>query len=466
MNRTETRKLMCQLTEHEVMQRGEEMAKTYIQVAALDMEKKRITAKIKPLDERIEELVTIIDSKEEERDVECRWVPDWTAGIKSLIRNDTGEEVEFKKLQEWERQQNLPLRGTTAEEAANPNYVCPKCDGDGQYIEDGIEGGGGEVYCDCPAGIALKEKEEGDAGQQEKTGPEAAEEELETGCADAGVAGDQVKLVCQDCKATHPNCDDCCGSCHRSKECNSAQFCTLPGVLDNGTLCAVCVGLCGDYTPGTFVSECPGFCAEISEEQIARRDKTCPENWRECEFATRCFSPANEEGDDAACDCLKGEAEKEQAQAEDQKAGPIAVDILIEVGFSRNAAKLLMAGFSLVSYEREAKTIYATAPNLRDGWIALDPFTTYAQAERALDRMLEDPGVVAISRNKKGSITGGAKHLHGFTFYRSEGIMQGHGTPRIKMGPNWTTWKKFDNSEECAAAWEHLLQNDPKALED
>lgn len=107
--KTETRALTCELSEAELIARGDEMAKTYIQVAALDMQKKRITAQIKPLDERIEELVTIIDTKQEERKVKCEWQYEWALGVKRLFRTDTYEQIDSDTIRESERQQHLRL---------------------------------------------------------------------------------------------------------------------------------------------------------------------------------------------------------------------------------------------------------------------------------------------------------------------------------------------------------------------
>lgn len=107
--RTETRKLKCLLTEDELIARGEELVKNYKDIAGLDLQKKRITAAINPLDERIEELVTIIDTKEEERKVECTWKYFWDLGVKRLLRSDTGEEVDSETIGEGERQQHLRL---------------------------------------------------------------------------------------------------------------------------------------------------------------------------------------------------------------------------------------------------------------------------------------------------------------------------------------------------------------------
>jgi hypothetical protein len=78
------------------------------------------------------------------------------------------------------------------------------------------------------------------------------------------------------------------------------------GAADQLSQCATCVGLCGDFTPGTQVTECPNHACDLSEEQINWRDGTC-DDWSKCAFSIPCFGPANE----AEPDCLKDRAQAE-----------------------------------------------------------------------------------------------------------------------------------------------------------
>jgi hypothetical protein len=107
MERTENKMLMHFLTDDELIQKGEELVKLYKEISVLDAEKKRLSHKIKGLDEQIEDLIKIIDAKEEERNVLCRWVYNWKKGTKHLIRTDTGEELQYDLIEDWERQQKL-----------------------------------------------------------------------------------------------------------------------------------------------------------------------------------------------------------------------------------------------------------------------------------------------------------------------------------------------------------------------
>jgi hypothetical protein len=86
---TENRHLDCDLTDEEVQQYGEDLAHRLLDIGALELEKARVNAKIKPIKEEVETLVTKIDTKKETREVACDWHYDWDGGKKRLIRTDT-----------------------------------------------------------------------------------------------------------------------------------------------------------------------------------------------------------------------------------------------------------------------------------------------------------------------------------------------------------------------------------------
>lgn len=139
-------------------------------------------------------------------------------------------------------------------------------------------------------------------------------------------------------------------------------------------------------------------------------------------------------------------------------------------GFYSDEAKILCAGFSLVRYAREEKRIYQV---LTDGpitycWLKGLPFATYAAAEKTLAQLLlTNPLCIQVSES--GQVTG-YKNINklgaaGFDLYRSEGIIPGHGTPRIKcFSKNWGNWNKYASGEEVKAAWDELMK-DKKALQ-
>jgi len=110
---TETRHLDCNLTDEELKQYGEDLAHRFMDVQALQVERARINAKIKPIEQEIETIVVKIDTKKEVREVECDWFYDWHKGKKWLVRTDTYETVPHTTLDitEEEKQQRLELNG-------------------------------------------------------------------------------------------------------------------------------------------------------------------------------------------------------------------------------------------------------------------------------------------------------------------------------------------------------------------
>jgi hypothetical protein len=148
--------------------------------------------------------------------------------MKTLFRTDTWAQIEERKLTSDELQAELDFGGPAQEE--HPPG-CPKCDGDGEYYEDGIEDGGRQVYCDCPAGVALKEKD---------------------------------KTIIVESKSI---CATCLGDCKPEEQ--------DPEILNGLTYCA-------------------DFRDAPSPKQEAARDYTC-NDWRECNHAFKCFGPANDD---------------------------------------------------------------------------------------------------------------------------------------------------------------------------
>lgn len=139
-------------------------------------------------------------------------------------------------------------------------------------------------------------------------------------------------------------------------------------------------------------------------------------------------------------------------------------------GFSRDEAKLLFYGFTLLRYDRQEKAIYLAEPdNGQSYWAHLvtSPFATYAAAEKELKNLLSMLGYIEVTMD--GLVLPGHKHKElsaaGFDLYRTEGTIPGCGTPRIKcFSKNWGTWQKYETAEEVHAAWDELMKNE-KALE-
>jgi hypothetical protein len=161
------------------------------------------------------------------------------------------------------------------------------------------------------------------------------------------------------------------------------------------------------------------------------------------------------------------------------------IDSLLVRGFSRDEAKILMTGYDLVRYDREAKTVWLaetqyTIEDGRDNWVidperdearwyktGKSPYPTFASAERAVKEILDDGATIEIGGDGKVVHCNNRDLLDaGFDFYRTEGIIPGHGiAPRIKsFTKGWGTVQKFDTPAECQKAWDELMLTD-KALQ-
>ncbi len=106
-----TRRLICLLTELDILERGKELAKSEhdwsereaVRKTENDAHKKALAA----IEGRISELAYAIRDHQEERDVECVIDEDWAVMKKFLRRTDTGDVVETYEFTEKERQKSL-----------------------------------------------------------------------------------------------------------------------------------------------------------------------------------------------------------------------------------------------------------------------------------------------------------------------------------------------------------------------
>lgn len=172
---------------------------------------------------------------------------------------------------------------------------------------------------------------------------------------------------------------------------------------------------------------------------------------------------------------LRSESTPAEAPDPEVEAPKPSYHRFMEMGFSRDESKLLLAGYSLVRYDRPAKNIdVISSGEDRDAgciaWLKHErsPFATYSSAERELKSILSQPFYIEVTM--AGEVTGHKQSellAAGFDLYRSEGIIpgHGHGSARIKcFSKGWGTWKKFDTAEECRAAWDELMKEE-KALQ-
>lgn len=107
--------LPVQLTEEELKQRGKDLAKTHQDISEVERHKKEINddfkAKLSALDATTGTLSRAISNGYEYREVECEWAYFWEKGEKHMIRLDTGETVEIRKIEQWERQASSNFDG-------------------------------------------------------------------------------------------------------------------------------------------------------------------------------------------------------------------------------------------------------------------------------------------------------------------------------------------------------------------
>jgi chromosome segregation ATPase len=127
---TVVRELACQLTEAELLERGDAMAACESHIKELKDERRRLNAAIREQSDKRGDLGAIIESKQETRDVPCRWEPDYERREYSLVRSDNGAEVERRAmpeadLQTWLMPEAAPIpiapraRSTKKKAAAN-----------------------------------------------------------------------------------------------------------------------------------------------------------------------------------------------------------------------------------------------------------------------------------------------------------------------------------------------------------
>lgn len=137
--------------------------------------------------------------------------------------------------------------------------------------------------------------------------------------------------------------------------------------------------------------------------------------------------------------------------------------------YSRDERKVVAAGFGLVRYNRDLKTVQITNDDPATGWGPAVPFNTYAAAERTLKATIEQ-GCIETGLDGKIVMSGwnrpGRLMEAGFEFYRCYGLRNYDTGSCIKVGSkNWSNLAKYGSREELQQAWDKLMSDDPKALE-
>lgn len=112
---TETRTLAVALTDHELLERGDQLARAHQAVLDAKAEQKAAAERAKDtlneLEGAVRRLARVVREKTEPRDVECRIVHDYAAHSVQVVRTDTGEVVASRAMSEHERQIGLPMHG-------------------------------------------------------------------------------------------------------------------------------------------------------------------------------------------------------------------------------------------------------------------------------------------------------------------------------------------------------------------
>lgn len=111
MSTTLVMKLPVVLSERELAARAAELAREVRKGKEVEDEKKTTMADFKArteaIDMKVRELSEIVDTKQEDRSVECIVDPDYAAGTMVTVRRDTGEVVQSRPMTQDERQIHL-----------------------------------------------------------------------------------------------------------------------------------------------------------------------------------------------------------------------------------------------------------------------------------------------------------------------------------------------------------------------
>lgn len=103
------RELQCELTEAELLERGDSMAACETAVEELKAERRRLNASIREQSDKRADLAKIIESKSETRDISCEWRPDYDAKRYELYRLDQPDAapIEHRDMPEADLQMRL-----------------------------------------------------------------------------------------------------------------------------------------------------------------------------------------------------------------------------------------------------------------------------------------------------------------------------------------------------------------------
>jgi hypothetical protein len=125
----ETRTLLVELTPEQLQEAGEKLARAVAEedelrslledwLAEMKDARKARTEEIKAMHRDVAHLAQVVETGAEEREVYCSWLYALAEGYAFLVRDDTGEMLTYRQLDDEERQESLVevLREPTPEQ--------------------------------------------------------------------------------------------------------------------------------------------------------------------------------------------------------------------------------------------------------------------------------------------------------------------------------------------------------------
>ena len=358
--------LSCDLTQDEISQYSQELARITGEQSEIEAQKKEVmsdfAAKLNKCTADGRVLARKIITKKEDRQVECDLEFDYKTGMVYTVRCDNGVTIDQRKLTEDERQQCLDLDGEEsrrqeAEDKRNDVSVAPPIiEGEIPQIEHkpGDETGEDEIsICyniECSHYDAA-----------EPNGCAECENVYEC---DQVVKAEQngAPAECAQCHSARPDCEKCCNTCESI--CNNQQFCLVEEIKEQKQQ------------------------AELAE--FARRDGIC-KDWRFCDHKDICFLPENE----IAGICFKDEPHRIPATETENKAAAHAkstntIELPVEAFADKSPLRKIMAASVGIPDNGIIKKVYthdgilfATYASMTSGAEGVTKVYAYQMVERS-----------------------------------------------------------------------------------
>ena len=130
-----TRDLQVPLTPEELLTKGEDMAAAELAITALETERSEINTRIADKRGHRHELAEAITKGTELRPVKCEWREDLIANSKTLVRLDTGEELERSALTFEDRQESLSLAAGESRDPVDDDEGWDPVEGDETFTK-------------------------------------------------------------------------------------------------------------------------------------------------------------------------------------------------------------------------------------------------------------------------------------------------------------------------------------------